>query len=84
MKYSKFILFVFLVSFLIFSCKQNQEARKPLSQASGSFMKKSVVRNKKLVATEEQQIDSLIKSNPKVKYMASTKGYWYTDRKSVV
>lgn len=78
MKYSKFILFVFLVSFLIFSCKQSQEARKPLSQASGSFMKKSVVRNKKLVATEEQQIDSLIKSNPKVKYMASTKGYWYT------
>jgi gliding motility-associated peptidyl-prolyl isomerase len=41
-------------------------------------MKKSAERNKKLIATEEEQIDSLIKSNPKVKYMASTKGYWYT------
>jgi gliding motility-associated peptidyl-prolyl isomerase len=60
------------------SCKQHQEARRPVSQASGSFMKKSVERNKKLIASEEGQIDALIKSNPKIKYIASTKGYWYT------
>lgn len=78
MKYLKNILCVLLVTFLVFSCKQSQEARRPISQASGSFMKKSAERNKKLIATEEQQIDSLIKSNPKVKYMASNKGYWYT------
>jgi gliding motility-associated peptidyl-prolyl isomerase len=63
---------------MVFSCKQSQEARRPISHTSGSFMKKSAERNKKLIATEEEQIDSLIKSNPKVKYMASTKGYWYT------
>jgi len=78
MKYSKLILFAFLVAILVSGCKQPQEARKPLSQSSGSFMKKSAERNKKLIAGEEGQIDSLIKSNPKIKYFASTKGYWYT------
>jgi gliding motility-associated peptidyl-prolyl isomerase len=78
MKYLKSILFVFLVAVLVSSCKQSQESRRPVSQASGTFMKKSAERNKKLIATEEGQIDSLIKSNPKIKYMASSKGYWYT------
>jgi gliding motility-associated peptidyl-prolyl isomerase len=78
MKYSKLILLTFLVTTLVFSCKQHQEARRPISQASGTFMKKSAERNKKLNATEEGQIEALIKSNPKVKYFASTKGYWYT------
>jgi gliding motility-associated peptidyl-prolyl isomerase len=78
MKYAKTILIVFMVSLLVTSCKQSQEARRPVSQASGTFMKKSAERNKKLIATEEGLIDSIIKSNPKVKYMASTKGYWYT------
>ena len=40
-------------------------------------MKESIVRNKKLVAGEEKKIDSIIKSDPNVKYFASTKGYWY-------
>ncbi|WP_310558129.1 gliding motility-associated peptidyl-prolyl isomerase GldI [Flavobacterium sp.] len=78
MNYNKIILVAFLMTLLISGCKQSQEARRPVSQASGTFMKKSAERNKKLVATEEGQIDALIKSNPKVKYMASTKGYWYT------
>ena len=40
-------------------------------------MKESIERNKKLVAGEEQKIDSLIKSDPSNKYIASQKGYWY-------
>ena len=56
---------------------QDSEARRPIQQASGSFMKESVVRNKKLVANEEKLIDSIIKSNPQIKYIASKKGYWY-------
>lgn len=78
MHYSKLILLAGIVAIALTSCKQSQEARKPLSQASGTFMKKSAERNKKLIAGEEGQIDSLIKSNPKIKYLASTKGYWYT------
>lgn len=73
MKYLTFILaFVFLVS-----CSQ-QKARKPISHSEGSFMKESAERNKKLVASEEKVIDSIIKSNPAIKYLASKKGYWYT------
>lgn len=78
MQYSKYISFLFLAAILVSSCKQHQEARRPISQSSGSFMKKSAERNKKLIASEEGQIEALIKSNKKVKYMASTKGYWYT------
>lgn len=78
MKSLKLVLIVFFAFILVSSCKQHQEARRPLSQASGSFMKKSAERNKKLIAGEEGQIDALIKSNPKVKYLASTKGYWFT------
>lgn len=78
MQHSKLILSVFLVTLLVSSCKQSQEARRPVSQASGTFMKKSAERNKKLIATEEGQIDSIIKSNPKINYLASDKGYWFT------
>ena len=77
-KFSTLIVFGFFLSILASSCKQHQDARKPISQTSGSFMKKSIARNKKLVANEETQIEALIKSNPKVKYIASKKGYWYT------
>ena len=78
MKNSRLLTIVFLSFILATSCKQHQEARRPLSQASGTFMKRSVVRNKKLIAGEEGRIDSIIKSNPKIKYFASKKGYWYS------
>ena len=67
------IIFILL---LIASCSQ-QQARKPISQKSGTFMKESAERNKKIVASEEKKIDSIIKSNPNINYIASTKGYWY-------
>ena len=62
---------------LVLSCKQ-QQARLPISRSSGEFLKESAIRNKKLIKNEEARIDSIIKSNPKVEYLASTKGYWYT------
>ena len=71
---SKISLILFTI--LLISCKQ-QQARMPISRSSGTFMKESVIRNKKLVAGEELRIDSIIKSNPSIKYFASNKGYWY-------
>jgi gliding motility-associated peptidyl-prolyl isomerase len=68
------LLFVVFITFL--SCKQ-QQARMPISRSSGTFMKESAARNKKLIAGEEGKIDSIIKSNPKIQYIASKKGYWY-------
>jgi gliding motility-associated peptidyl-prolyl isomerase len=77
MNYSKIILIAFFATVLFSSCKQHQEARRPVSQSSGSFMKQSIARNKKLIAGEEDQIAAIIKSNPAIKYIASKKGYWY-------
>ena len=68
---------LFVIFITIVSCKQQQQARMPISRSSGTFMKESVIRNKKLVAGEEAKIDSVIKSNPKIQYLASRKGYWY-------
>ncbi|MDD5150212.1 MAG: gliding motility-associated peptidyl-prolyl isomerase GldI [Flavobacterium sp.] len=78
MKNNKLLIIALSLFILVSSCKQHQEARRPISQTSGTFMKKSAERNRKLIAGEEGQIDSIIKSNPAVKYIASTKGYWYT------
>jgi gliding motility-associated peptidyl-prolyl isomerase len=69
------LLIVVFMTFL--SCKQQQQARMPISRSSGTFMKESAARNKKLIAGEEGKIDSIIKSNPKIQYVASKKGYWY-------
>jgi gliding motility-associated peptidyl-prolyl isomerase len=62
--------------FLLASCSQ-QQARRPLTQTSGQFMKESANRNIKLIANEEALIDSVIRKNPERKYLASKKGYWY-------
>lgn len=78
MNYLKISFYTLLFASLLTSCKQHEEARRPISSASGTFMKKSADRNKKLVASEEDIIKKLIKSNPKVKYYASKKGYWYS------
>ena len=70
-------LLVVLSACFLWSCEQNQEVRRPLSQASGSFMKKSIERNKKLVASEEDRIQAVIKKNAGIEFLASKKGYWY-------
>ena len=70
------IMLIFVAFMAFQSCKQ-QQARMPISRSSGTFMKESAARNKKLIAGEEGKIDSIIKSNPKIQYIASQKGYWY-------
>ena len=78
MKFSHYIAIAFFLSVLVSSCKQHQEFRRPISHASGTFMKKSADRNKKLVASEEDQIKAVMKSTPTVEYFTSSKGYWYS------
>jgi gliding motility-associated peptidyl-prolyl isomerase len=73
---NKITLFLLFTLFLVSSCSQ-QQARKPISQSSGTFMKESIARNKKLVASEEDKIVAIMKSNPNINYIASKKGYWY-------
>ena len=77
MNYFKVFLIVFISSLFVISCKQPQEARKPVSHSSGSFMKQSIDRNKKMIKGEENQIAAVIKKDSAKKYIASQKGYWY-------
>ncbi|MFP9113727.1 gliding motility-associated peptidyl-prolyl isomerase GldI [Flavobacterium sp. RHBU_3] len=72
-----------MAAMAVTACSQ-QQARRPVSHSEGSFMEESIERNKKLIANEEQEIDSIIKSTPSVKYIASAKGYWYTYNTEVV
>ena len=76
MKAIQLVLILFLGSILLSSCN-NQQARKPISYSSGSFMKESVARNKKLIAGEESKIEAIMKSDTAANYTASPKGYWY-------
>lgn len=75
-KYTKPLLFPIFLGLLLSCCSQ-QPARRPISHSSGTFMKESIERNKKLISGEETKIDSMIKSEPNYKYIASKKGYWY-------
>lgn len=74
--YFKKIVFIVLMTLLLVSCSQ-QQARKPVSQTSNSFIKESIKRNKKLISDEEKLIEEIIKKDTLKQYLASTKGYWY-------
>ncbi len=74
---TKFKIIILLLVFLVISCKQQQQARMPISQSSGTFMNESVERNKKLIKNEEAQIAAIVKNDSKTTYIASKKGYWY-------
>jgi len=65
-----------LLIFLVVSCK-SPEARRPITQKTGSFIKASVERNKKLIETQQNVIKDIIKNNPDNNYIASQNGFWY-------
>lgn len=76
-------LLLFLISFsFMVSCKP-QEARKPESVQSGSFIKQSAERNKKLIAKERNQIESIINKDSITDYIASENGFWYAYQNKV-
>lgn len=60
----------------IISCAQN-EPRKPISYATGEYIKESVQRNKQMVADEERWIQAVIKKDSLHRYYSSNKGFWY-------
>jgi gliding motility-associated peptidyl-prolyl isomerase len=77
MKAKNFLFFICFGLLFVFGC-QEPEGRRPIRKTTGSFLKESVKRNKKLISEEEKIIDSIIKSKPNKKYFASDKGFWYT------
>tara|TARA_B100000508_G_C11430588_1_gene263152 strand:- start:519 stop:1073 length:555 start_codon:yes stop_codon:yes gene_type:complete len=66
----------FLVLAVCFSCK-SPDARRPVKRTSGSFIKESVERNKKLIAQQEAVIASIMDKDTLNEYIASESGFWY-------
>lgn len=60
----------------VMGCK-SPEARRPVTQNSGSFINESIQRNKKLVAKEEALILKIIEQDSTQEYIASSNGFWY-------
>ena len=58
------------------SCR-GPEPRKPVQTKSGSFFKESIERSRKLLETEEAQIQQLIKMDSLKDYTHSASGSWY-------
>ncbi|MDY8137674.1 gliding motility-associated peptidyl-prolyl isomerase GldI [Aquimarina sp. 2201CG5-10] len=76
----RLILFTLFLFPLLFSCK-TPDARRPVSTLSGSFIDESIVRNKKLAAREEAQIQKIIAEDTINNYIASKGGFWYYYKK---
>lgn len=70
------ILYILVLSFGLSSCK-SPEARRPISQKTGSFIKISAERNKKLNTEELAQIQNIIEKDTSKTYIASESGFFY-------
>ena len=72
MKYPLLVIFTLL---LFVSCKPS-EARRPVSNNSGSFIDASIERNKQLNNREYAQIEAFITDSDKP-FVSSQNGFWY-------
>lgn len=78
-------LFLILFVFCLFSCGGNQPTpRKPITYNTGSYLKESAEKNRKLVKTEEKIILELIEKDTSGVYRNSADGFWYSYQKDVV
>lgn len=73
----KNLLFILALFLICLSCK-SPEARLPETVQSGSFLKESAERNKKLNEQEKLLIQDIIRNNPEREYIASESGFWYS------
>ena len=69
-------LYLILLIVGLAGCK-SPEARRPVTQNSGSFINESIMRNRDLVAKEEAEILKLIEIDSTTEYIASNTGFWY-------
>ena len=70
------LLYILLFSVLITSCT-GQEARRPLQNQSGSFIKESAERNKAIYNREKDFIEDIIAKDSTTTYFTSENGFWY-------
>ncbi|MEM7085432.1 MAG: gliding motility-associated peptidyl-prolyl isomerase GldI [Bacteroidota bacterium] len=70
------LLIICIMALFAAACK-SPEARRPVKSTSGSFIKESVERNKKIYEQERSVISSIIENNEETEYLASENGFWY-------
>lgn len=70
------LFYILLFSGLIVSCK-SPEARRPVQSQSGTFIKESAERNKKIYDEEKSFIEKLIAKDSTNAYISSENGFWY-------
>ncbi|MDR9457831.1 MAG: gliding motility-associated peptidyl-prolyl isomerase GldI [Salegentibacter sp.] len=70
------IALILLTILMLGACK-SPEARYPVSQNSGSYIRESVERNRELVAAEEEYIKDLMEEDSATEYLVSNDGFWY-------
>ena len=66
-------LIFLLCLFALFGCK-SPEARYPVTHKSGSFIKESAERNKKLNEREQERIQSIMQQQPEIDFISSENG----------
>ncbi|TCK68764.1 protein involved in gliding motility GldI [Winogradskyella wandonensis] len=75
-------LLILFMALLLLGCK-SPEARPPVNTKSGSFIKESVERNKKLNKVERKRIEEVISNLPNKNFTISENGFWYRYNKKV-
>lgn len=70
-------LLLFLVMLCFFLGCKSPEARPPVTTNSGSFIKESAQRNKKLNKIEREKIQKVIATFPEKDFVASKNGFWF-------
>lgn len=68
--------YLIILIMILAGCK-SPEARRPVSQSSGTFINESIERNRELVAQEEALILEVIEKDTVRDYTASNSGFWY-------
>lgn len=79
----KQLILILSIILVFLGCKP-PEARVPETVQSGSFLKESAERNRKLNEQENTRIKRMIKAHPKVTYIASESGFWYYYNKQII
>lgn len=81
MKIEQIKTFFFLMAIVvlsIISCQENEEARKPISRKTGTFLKESKARNAKILASEMKEIQRIIAQDSIRKFESSTHGFYFS------
>ena len=72
------ILWMVILMVAITSCQKNEEARKPVSRKTGTFLKESKERNAKILALEMKEIQEIIAKDTTRTFTSSTHGFYYS------